>query len=281
MGGILPAYDLYNVLFSKGQIIVLDDYAITFRIVNLNRGQIANDGINRVCAGSGICRQSGGINPRQTSIRINSKVTAGIGRCKLGFGQAVHHNNIVCGIFAQICRCGCNRSQTWLHRYFRNADSRSTVRSACAGHIANAQIGKLLHDAIGQLIVNVAQELLAAHCDSLIGNGDPLLDVRRDHGHNAQSQSFFCRCAGAFNMHICRICAQFEICLEIAPEESAVHAGHDVVSFPCRSYGGFNDNRNRRVIGAVAFQPVLGNQFPDLGVFAGDNVVLISFVIFL
>ena len=109
----------------------------------------------------------------------------------------------------------------------------------------------LLDNLIGQLVIDVADERLAAHCDSLVGNGDPLLDVLRDHGHDAERQLFLGRSGRTLIVNHGTRCGTLERLLEIATDKGLRDTAHDLIVLPSGLDDVANDCRNRQNAGCV------------------------------
>ena len=58
MGGILSTNDLDHIVLGFGQLVILDDNALTLRVVDLRAGQIADNGVNRIGVRGGVGGQS-------------------------------------------------------------------------------------------------------------------------------------------------------------------------------------------------------------------------------
>ena len=74
--------------------------------------------------------------------------------------------------------------------------------SRSTSDIRNADGNQFLDDLIGQFFINIADKGFAAKCDCLIGDGDPLFDVCRDHLNDAKGKGFFSRCGSSFGVYI-------------------------------------------------------------------------------
>ena len=143
------------------------------------------------------------------------------------------------------------------------------MRGARTGDVADHQAAQQLDDLMGQLIVHIAQQRLAAHVHQLVGYADPLLDVFRDQAHDADGQIFFRHGCRALSVLIGRIGGTFEWNLHVAAEIRLADAAQDLIILPRGADDRVHQGGHRHL---AVRGGVLGQKGAALPVVLGDHV---------
>ena len=270
MARVLTAQNLHDVLFLPGELVVLDHHAVAFGVVHPQAAQIADDGVHSAGGRGRVSGKVAGVYAGQARERVNGEISGSVRGQEFHLGQPVHNHHNAARVLVQVRHGGGDGQQSGSHGHLRHADGGAGVGGARAGDVVDALVSQQLGHPVGELVVDVAQELLALHRHHLVREGNPLLDVLRNELHQTEGQRFLGGRGGAFRMHVGGIRRQLERHLDVALKVGLGHTAQDIVPLP----GGLDHflQEHGHGDGAVGGR-VHGQQLPALRVIAALDVL--------